>query len=273
MANIIPMAGEGSRFVEAGYILPKALVPVSGKPMILRVIETLPKSDKSIFLVRQEHVDKYQVDKLIKKYCDGAIVVPVSKTTEGQACTCMLAVPYLEPEEDMFIAACDNSFVYDQEMFNRLKSDPSIDSIIWTFTKNELLTERPRAWGWVKLDEDLMTINDISVKVPVSNNSFNDHAVVATFYFKKASEFKIAYDLMVKENYRVNNEFYVDSIPVFYKKLGMKSVIFDVDLYVGWGKPSDLYKYQEKEYFSKYFIGKPVVDELWHDFFSRIIFF
>ena len=52
---------------------------------------------------------------------------------------------------------------------------------------------------------------------------------------------------MVKENCRINNEFYVDSMPVFYKKLGLNSVIFDVDLYVGWGKPSDLLEYQHKE--------------------------
>ncbi|MEK7172711.1 MAG: NTP transferase domain-containing protein [Patescibacteria group bacterium] len=273
MVNIIPMAGEGSRFAEAGYILPKALVPVSGKPMIVRVIEALPKSDKSIFIVRQEHIDKYQVDKLIKKECANAIVIPVSQTTEGQASTCMLAMPYLDPDDDMFIAACDNSFVFDYKKFADLKKDQSIDAVIWTFTKNKLLSESPKSWGWVKLEDDGCTIKDMSVKIPVSENPFNDHAVVATFYFKKAAQFKDAYELMVKENYRINNEFYVDSFPIFYKKLGLRSVIFDVDLYIGWGKPKDLYIYDEREYCYRHGLVKQDgarERDLWKKYFTKL---
>jgi len=274
MANIIPMAGEGSRFAEAGYLLPKALVPVSGKPMISRVIESLPESDKSIFIVRQEHIDKYQIDKLIKKECANTIIIPVSKTTDGQASTCMLAMPHLDPNDDMFIAACDNSFVFDRKKFAELKRDQSIDAVIWTFTKNNLLSESPKSWGWVQLEDDGLTIKDMSVKIPVSETPFNDHAVVATFYFKKVSQFKEAYELMVKENYRVNNEFYVDSFPIFYKKLGRRSVIFDIDLYVGWGKPKDLYIYEEKEYNYRYDLGKYSEDmyarNLWKKYFAKL---
>lgn len=272
MANIIPMAGVGSRFSEAGYLLPKALIPVSGKPMITRVIEALPPTDKSIFIARKEHIDQYGIDVLIKQSLPNAIIIPVEKTTEGQACTAMLAMPYLDPTDDMFIAACDNSFVYDQVAYDELKNDPSVDAIIWTFTKNKLLTQKPTAWGWVKLASDGLTIDDMSVKVPVSDTPFNDHAVVATFYFKRASDFQAAYDLMVKENFRINNEFYVDSMPIFYKKLGKRSVIFDVDLYVGWGKPQDLYEYQQWEYVCAYNRPAPDAEQLplWKKFFEGL---
>lgn len=272
MANVIPMAGLGSRFSEAGYLLPKALVPVSGKPMIVRVIEALPESDKSIFIVRQEHIELYGIDALIKQHCPNAIVVAVDKTTEGQASTCMLAMPYLDDNDDLFVAACDNSFLYNKEKYQELVQDPSIDSIIWTFTKEKLLVQKPTAWGWVKLEDDGLTIQDMSVKVPVSENPFNDHAVVATFYFKRAGDFKAAYEMMVAENYRINNEFYVDSMPIFYKKLGKRSVIFDVDLYVGWGKPQDLYEYQMWEYVCAYNRPAPEPEKtpLWKSFFKTL---
>lgn len=272
MANVIPMAGEGSRFSEAGYLLPKALIPVSGKPMIARVIEALPPAEKSIFIVRQEHIHQYGIDKIIQELLPTATVISVTKTTEGQACTAMLAMPYLSPDDDMFIAACDNSFVYNRKRYEQLKSDPTIDAIIWTFTKEKLLEQKPTAWGWVKLETDDLTIEDMSVKVPVSDTPYNDHAVVATFYFKKASEFQTAYDLMVQVNYRINNEFYVDSMPIFYKKLGKRSVIFDVDLYVGWGKPQDLYEYQWWEYVCTYKRTPPDASKLllWQDFFKNL---
>ena len=271
MANIIPMAGIGSRFSAEGYLLPKPLVPVSGKPMILKVIESLPKSEKNIFIVRKEFIDNYKIDNLIKSKIHGAIIVPVGKTTQGQAATCMLAMPYLKKDEPMFITSCDSSFLYDKKKYSKLANDSEVDAVVWTFTKNNLLKESPKSWGWAVLEKDGISIKSMSVKSPVSGNPFDDHAVVATFCFKRARDFEEAYNLMVKENFRINNEFYVDSMPIFYKKLGKRSVIFDVGLYVGWGRPSDLHAYQKWEYLSKNNI-KPKNNEkeylLWKKFFD-----
>jgi len=276
MVNIIPMAGVGSRFADAGYVLPKPLVPVSGKPMILQVIRALPSATQWIFIVRREHIERYHIDQLIKTAVPHAVIVPIDETTEGQAASCMLAMPFVDPREDVLIAACDNSFVYDEEKFLTLKQDPAIDAVVWTFTKDNLLSEKPEAWGWLQLENDGVTISDVSVKKPVSKNPYNDHAVVATFYFKRAQDFCAAYERMVKENYRINNEFYVDSMPIFYKKMGKRSVIFDVDLYVGWGKPSDLYQYEEREYAYQFLrsadpaAAREMLDGRWVRFFDSL---
>ena len=251
MINLIPMVGLGTRFSNEGYKLSKPLVPVSGIPMILKVIRDLPKADKWIFVMREEHIE-YGVDKLIKKEIPDAIIISVRGTTEGQACTCMLAEKYLDSDEELFIASCDNGFLYDKDKFNQLKSREDSDCIIWTFTQRETLKKNPNAWGWYKLEEDNETIKDISVKVPVSDIPYNDHAVVATFWFKKAKDFVEATNLMIEQNYRINNEFYVDAIPKFLQQMNKKSVIFDVDLYVGWGKPDDLHDYEVVEFVAKY---------------------
>ncbi len=271
MANVIPMAGLGSRFLKQGYILPKPLIPVSGKPMILRVIECLPESEKNIFIVRKEHILNYRIDRLLKRHAKNAIIVSVEKTTEGQASTCMLAMPYLNPSEEIFVSACDNSFLYNKEKFSQIKNRKDVDAVLWTFTKNDLLVQKPEAWGWAILEKDNETVKGMSVKVPISDNPYNDHAVTAAFYFKKAGDFEKAYNLMLKENYRINNEFYLDSIPIFYKKLNKKTVIFDVDLYIGWGKPKDLYEYQKWEYIIKNNITIDHPDYmLWKRFFGKI---
>ena len=42
---LIPMAGDGARFREVGFLKPKPVIDVAGKPMIIWVIENiLPKS-------------------------------------------------------------------------------------------------------------------------------------------------------------------------------------------------------------------------------------
>lgn len=270
MANVIPMSGSGSRFADAGYVLPKPLITVSGQPMIHRVIDAMPPAAKWIFVVRQEHIEKYAIDKVIKARLPEAIIVPEAKP-QGQATSCMLALPHIADGEDMFISACDNSFLYDRAKFAALQADRSYDAIYWTFTKNRLLSEKPEAWGWVKLEEDGRTVADMSVKVPVSATPENDHAVVATFWFRRAADFRRAYELMTAANYRINGEFYVDSMPIFLTQMAKRTAIFDVDLYVGWGKPADLHDYEAKEYRFRH--NLPVEDkdwDLWKKYFGSL---
>jgi molybdopterin-guanine dinucleotide biosynthesis protein A len=266
MITIIPMAGLGSRFSNDGYLLPKPLIPVSGKPMITQVIRDLPASDKHTFIVRQEHVDTFAIDTLIKATLPSATILPINYTTDGQATTCMLGLDRVSDEEEVFISACDNSFLYNEAAFNALRGNPSVDCIVWTFTKDPLLTAKPEAWGWIKLGADGKTIEDMSVKVPVSDDPFHDHAVVATFWFRRAGDFKAAYAAMVAADYRTNNEFYVDNFPIFMNQLGKKSVIFPVDLYVGWGKPADLHLYDKHEY--DHTVDRET-DPRWNAFFKK----
>ncbi len=250
MINLIPMAGLGTRFTNEGYTLSKPLIPVSGVPMILKVIRDLPKADKWIFVIREEHID-FGVDDLIRKEIPNAIFL-IDKAPTGQAGSCMVAKEYFDTDEELFIAACDNGFLYDEEKFNQLKQKSDTDCIIWTFTKRETLKKNPTAWGWYKLEEDKETIKDISVKVPVSDDPYNDHAVVATFWFKHARDFKRSINSMIEQEHKINNEYYVDAVPKFLQQMNKKSIIFDVDLYVGWGKPDDLHDYEMVEFVAKY---------------------
>jgi dTDP-glucose pyrophosphorylase len=274
MINLIPVAGAGTRFSQSGYTLSKPLIPVSGMPMIIKVIKDLPKAEKWIFVMRKEHLD-CGVDKLIKRELPNAVFL-VDENPISQATSCMMAKNYLNTDEELFIAACDNGFLYNEDKFNQLRKRGDASCIIWTFTQRETLKRNPNAWGWYKLEEDQETIKDISVKIPVSENPYNDHAVVATFYFKHARDFVDSINMMIAENYRINNEFYVDAVPKFLKKMNKKSIIFDVDLYVGWGKPDDLHDYEKIEFLVKYGIPPPNISEedkrllpLWKRYFER----
>ena len=59
MINIvIPMAGAGSRFANAGFKDPKPLIKINDIPMIKIVIDNLkPKQDhKFIFICQKDHI-------------------------------------------------------------------------------------------------------------------------------------------------------------------------------------------------------------------------
>ena len=61
MNILIPMAGDGKRFKDIGYNLPKPLIDVAGKPMVQRVVENLNINGQYIFIVRKDHCEKYNI--------------------------------------------------------------------------------------------------------------------------------------------------------------------------------------------------------------------
>ena len=55
---------------------------------------------------------------------------------------------------------------------------------------------------------------------------------------------------LIHENSRINGEFYVDESLKYILNSDLKINIFEVDLYICWGTPNDLYKYN---YWKRYF--------------------
>ena len=79
---IMPMAGEGSRFRKEGWTTPKPLIELNEMPLFVRAIQSVAISDvrmKYSFIVRQEHIDEYEIDKQIKGILPEANLFSVEK--------------------------------------------------------------------------------------------------------------------------------------------------------------------------------------------------
>lgn len=248
--NLIPMAGAGARFANEGYRLPKPLIPVSGKPMILQAAHSLPEADKWIFVCRKEHLEQSPQlrDTLTENFPDPTII-DIDYLTEGQASTCLLAEKYIDPEGTLMIGACDNGMLWNREKFQELVDDTSVDALIFTFRNNVTVQRNPKAYGWVKVD-DANNVLGMSVKIPISENPINDHAVVGSFWFRRGKDFISKTNQMIAKNRRINGEFYVDKLFDELIEDGMKVKVFEIDQYICWGTPNDLRTY---EYWEKFF--------------------
>lgn len=272
MANLVTMAGRGKRFSEAGYLLPKPLIPIDGEPMIWKVINCLPPSDKWIFVVRQEHIDEHHIDKVIKQKIPHAIITVDKDLLGGASIFC--AEQYLDDHEEVFIAGCDMGFVYNKEAFEHLKQNHVYDCILWTFTKDPRIPANPKAWGYAVLEQDGKTIKDMSVKVPISDTPFNDHVVAATFWLRSKKVLYQAIRMMIQKEIKTNNEYYLDNLPLSLNLIGKKSCIFDVDLLVGWGTPQEFHEFEKIAFFYRFGkladIGLSTRDQqLWELYFQH----
>ncbi len=251
MTNLIPMAGAGERFSQEGYKLPKPLIPVSGTPMILKAVNSLPKADKYVFVCRKEHIDDFKIDEILKEKYSDIEVIKIDYLTSGQASTCMLAEDKIDPEDSLLIGACDNGMTWSIEKFNFLIEE-DVDAVIWTFRNNVTVKRNPKMYGWVEGDSD--NALNVSCKTPISDNPINDHAIVGTFYFKKAKYFFNAVRKMQEKDRKVNNEFYVDVAMNELIEDNFNVKVFEIDKYICWGTPNDLKIYQYWEsYFEKIF--------------------
>ena len=202
MLNIvIPMAGRGSRFGEAGFVLPKPLIPVHGNvPMIRVVIENLrPRAPhRFIFLCLQEHIDKYKVDEKLQQWSGGACeIVTVDKVTEGAACTVLLARELINSDEPLMIANSDQWVDIDINNYLLAMETDKADGLIMT-----MWADHPK-WSYVGFDAT-GRMNRVVEKEVISNE-----ATVGVYNFRHGRDFVRAAEQMIAKNLRVNNEFYV----------------------------------------------------------------
>lgn len=257
---LIPMAGAGQRFADAGYKVHKPAIMTidretgEEKPMVVCATRDLPgvAADGSnvIYVDRTFHKED-GVEDAIRSYYPKAVFLTVDHLTEGQACTCMLAEELLNPEEPLLIAGCDNGMDIDRKLFEDLTKE--CDCIVFTYRHNEAVLANPNAYGWMITDKE-GNITGTSIKKAISDTPMEDPAVVATFWFKKAGIFVEATRKMIEENDRINQEFYVDQTVKHVLDLGYKAKIFDIDRYVGWGTPADYEAYQKTYQYFKEFV-------------------
>tara|TARA_Y100001958_G_C21194247_1_gene521898 strand:+ start:46 stop:1422 length:1377 start_codon:yes stop_codon:yes gene_type:complete len=231
---VIPMAGEGSRFVNAGYSFPKPLIEVNKKPMIQIVKESLGINGQYIFLVRGEHLKKYNLNSFLKILAPNCKIIIVDKLTEGAACTVMLAKKYIDNDNPLIIANSDQYIEWNPSETMYKFTSQKIDGGILTFN-----SIHPK-WSYAKVDQDNQKVIEVAEKNVISNN-----ATVGVYYWKKGSDFVKYTNQMISNNIRVNNEFYV--CPVFNQAIKDKKIIkiSKVDSMWGLGTPEDLKNFSD----------------------------
>ena len=231
MNVLIPMAGAGSRFQQAGYTFPKPLIDVNGKPMIQVVVENLGIDANFIFVVQKEHREKYNLDTLLNLIAPNCKIVEVDGLTEGAACTALLAKEHIDNDNPLFFANSDQFVEWDSTEFIYKMNETDADGGIVSFRATH-----PK-WSFVKVNDDGF-VTEVAEKNPIS-----DIATVGYYYWKNGSDFVRYAEEMIEKNIRVNKEFYV--CPVFNQAIegGKKIRTFDIPKMWGLGTPEDLNNY------------------------------
>jgi dTDP-glucose pyrophosphorylase len=243
---VIPMAGRGSRFANAGYTTPKPLIPVGGRPMIQWVIDNIRprRAHRFIFLCLAEHLQAYpEVPAELRRLCPGCEIVPVSAVTEGAACTVLLARKWIDSSDPLMIANSDQLVDLDINNYLATLDADGVSGLIMTFW-----SDHPK-WSYCRMRPD-GSVSDVVEKQVVSNE-----ATVGIYNFRQGHDYVRAADAMITANLRVNNEFYV--APTYNQLIAEGAKILtlktgrELNGMYGVGTPEDLALFVKTDYFAK----------------------
>lgn len=230
---LIPMAGLGKRFLDAGYKVPKQFIYVDKKQLIDISLNCFDLSDCNlIFVVRDDQISNHNIDQILKsKYGDDIEIVVTDGLTEGSVCSCLLAEEYINNDIPLFIHTLDIEFSPQVIPENFVKRT-HVDGTILTFKSNST------NYSYVSLSNDGYAIQTAEKKV------ISDHACVGIYYFKSGKVFCDNAKEMISRDLRTNGEFYISPLYNVLIEKGMKIDTLLVDKMHIFGTPKEFKFYK-----------------------------
>lgn len=222
MNIVIPMAGAGSRFQQAGYETPKPFLPVGNRTMIDTVVQNFATADSKIYLQPCfEHIGNFIETGLLGM--PNVIIKPLLKRPNGAAIALLAFRSWIDNDEPLLIVNSDQYVSFDKTWFYDFCGKH--DATILTFPSDS------PAHSYALVDAVGRVVR-VAEKEVISNK-----ATVGAYYFKHGSMFVNAVDEMVRRKAKVRGEYYV--CPVFNVLLETFSDVecFNVDEMYMMGDP------------------------------------
>ena len=236
---VMPMAGEGSRFAKAGWTTPKPLIELNGQPLFKHAISSVAAEGiqmKYSFIVRQEHIDNYAIDKGIRSFLPEANIFSVLKTTRGAVETCLMAESAIADDDAIIVMDCDLEFRSKEflRIIKSILSEPVEKSGGGALVSFE--SDQPR-YSYAELGEDGL------VKRTAEKEVISNHALCGAYFFSTGKEFKqIAHRLLDELEFK-KPEYYVSLLYNYMLERGEKVYLAPMEEYYSYGTPEELKRY------------------------------
>jgi dTDP-glucose pyrophosphorylase len=237
MNVIIPMAGRGQRFTDAGFTTPKPFIEVRGKPMIQLAVENLNMDCPHIFIMQAEHYEKY--GEVMKNFMPkGSKIIQIDEITHGPVCTCLKAEGLIDNDEPLIYANCDQylqdwgPLKYDSQRY--IDENDGFDGCL-------LVTRNRNPWGSFATVDPSGYVNMAVEKIMPDKTDISSTGI---YMWSKGSDFVRNAKQMITDNKCApNGEFYAIDVYNQGIKEGKKYVTHFIKNWWRLGVPEDLAVY------------------------------
>lgn len=180
MHLIMPMGGAGTRFFNNGYDCPKPLLLLQGKPFFYwsaRSVLSSCEVESLTFVVLQEHIDRFSIDRKILEYFPQAKIVSLPRVLPGAVLTCLEGVRALGDEDSVLFNDCDHAFAA-SALGHFLQAGEAADGLLLTFASQE-----PK-FSYLAYDTQGNVCKTVE-KVVISHD-----AICGAYYFRRVADFR-----------------------------------------------------------------------------------
>ena len=234
---IMPMGGRGSRFSREGFDFPKPIIKIYDKPFFYwstRSVSKFIELASLDFVILQEHIDNYGIDKEIRKLFPEARLHVLPDVTEGAVITCLKGIEEIHDDLPVMFNDCDHLFKSEElnKFFENGVSD-DIKGLLLTFESNE------DKYSFVGKDADGNVIRTVEKEV-ISNE-----AICGCYYFRNADLFaKAAEQYCIECNYR---EYFMSGVynVMIKEKQCVRSML--TDFHIPFGIPTEYEEAKKSE--------------------------
>ena len=236
---VMPMAGEGSRFARAGWTTPKPLIELRGVPLFQRAISSVAIEGvemKYSFIVRQEHIDRQHIDRMIQDILPQARIFSVLKTTRGAVETCLVAEEAIGDEDAVVVMDCDLEFRSKRynELVAQALSLPAAEADGGALVSFE--SDNPR-YSYAEVDAEGRVMRTAE-KEPISR-----HALCGAYFFGSGRDFKRIAHQLLDDGTHGKAEFYVSLLYNYLLAEGKVVRLAPMEEYYSYGTPEELLAY------------------------------
>lgn len=237
MINVlIPSMGK-SLFFKDSYF-PKPVIEVDGKTMLEQVVqnyETLHEK-KFIFVFEQKDCSEFHLDESARILTGGNTEILVLESeTAGALCTCLMSVEYIDKDEPLLIANCDQIIDIDYYTMVETFQNEQADAGIVTFD-----SIHPR-WSYAKIHQGEVT--EVAEKRPLSK-----HAIAGCYYYRHGSDFIKAAESAILKGHEDGGKYYLSSTMNELILQGARVIPYPVDRsqYHSFYSPEKIKEYESR---------------------------
>lgn len=251
---VLPMAGRGARFLQAGWVTPKPLIDVSARPMAAHAVGIAHRNAGVVIVMRSEHADLVTgLREEIAPQVGWLSVLEVDRVTEGQAATSLLGIKALSRALDdrdvseshdrpVTVVPSDGAVVVAPDLVRRQFDADDWDLIVWTSDDTVDALRNPEQYGWVEHSAEGMLVDVHVKKRPETPSACS--VVIGCFTFRSRKVGIQIIERLLSEGQRINGEFYLDTAAVLALRLGLRVKSLPVDHFFCWGTPDELLAFQ-----------------------------
>lgn len=248
MQIVIPMSGVGQRFLDAGYKVPKPLIPVEGREMIAYVLDCFPSETNLLFICNEDHLKNTNMRTVLERLAPQAVIVSVASHKLGPVYAVSKAFNAISDTEEVIVNYCDFAKLWDYREFlrkARLRGSDGSISGYRGFHPHMLGTTN---YAFCReADGELLEIRE---KQPFTNQRMQEFASDGTYYFKTGAIMKQYFSQLMEKDIQTAGEYYVSMVFNLMVEDGQRVSLFEIEHMLQWGTPEDL---QEYLYYSKMF--------------------